>query len=102
MVLGAWYLLTMVQRVFFGTLREPSSHGHPAFDLSGREVATLAPIACFCLFLGVYPQPVLDVTRPDVRVIVLIADKARAASTSSHAAKTRQTGIALASTKEPG
>jgi len=100
MVLGAWYLLTMVQRVFFGTLREPSTHGHRALDLGGREVATLAPIACLCLFLGIYPQPVLDVIRTDVGVIVSIAEKARAASTSSHAAAGLGTGPALVSARE--
>jgi NADH-quinone oxidoreductase subunit M len=100
MVLGAWYLLTMVQRIFFGTLREPSSHGHSVFDLNGREVAALAPIACLCLFLGVYPQPVLDVTRTDVGVIVSIAEKAKAVSASSHALASQATRISLASAKE--
>jgi NADH-quinone oxidoreductase subunit M len=99
MVLGAWYLLTVVQRVFFGRLHEPPSHGHAALDLNGREVATLAPIACLCLFLGVYPQPVLDVTRSDIGVIVSIADKARAASAASAAAP-RTSGISVASAKE--
>jgi hypothetical protein len=53
-----------------------------------------------CLFLGVYPQPVLGVTRTDVGVIVSIAEKARAASTSSQAAAPQDTGISLASAKE--
>lgn len=29
-VLGAWYMLYLVQRVFFGPLNEPTSHGHGA------------------------------------------------------------------------
>jgi NADH-quinone oxidoreductase subunit M len=86
-VLGAWYLLTMVQRGFFGPLREPDLHDdhggghsgghggdHPARipDLRVREFAMLAPIAALCLWIGVSPQPLLDVIRPDVERIVSV------------------------------
>ncbi len=38
-VLGAWYMLWLVQRVFFGPLREPKHDpGEPVADLSLREV----------------------------------------------------------------
>jgi NADH-quinone oxidoreductase subunit M len=81
MFLGAWYLLTMVQRVFFGTLKEPPlpSHDkhHPIGDLNFREVLTIVPVFVFCVAIGVYPQPVLDAMRPDVGVIEAIADRAR-------------------------
>jgi NADH-quinone oxidoreductase subunit M len=66
-VLGAWYMLTLVMKVFFGEVREPEHAGHAVGDLDGREVATLAPIALACLFLGLYPQPVIDAMRPEVR-----------------------------------
>src|SRR5262249_11805719 len=37
-VLGAWYLLTMLQRVFFGPLKEPAHAEHePVRDLCFRE-----------------------------------------------------------------
>ena len=39
-VLGAWYMLWMVQRVFFGPLRE-RKHAEPIADLSLREVSGL-------------------------------------------------------------
>jgi NADH-quinone oxidoreductase subunit M len=76
-VLGAWYLMTMLRRVFFGPLREPAHHGPPVTDLSGREVWTLLPIAALCVVMGVYPQPVLNASRPDLEVIADIAKRAR-------------------------
>src|SRR6185437_1457567 len=44
-VLGAWYMLWLVERVFFRKLREPVHHEHdaPIRDMSLREVAALAP-----------------------------------------------------------
>jgi NADH-quinone oxidoreductase subunit M len=69
-VLGAWYLLTMLLRVFFGPVKEPHvgvEHGGQAItDLNLRELAALAPIALFCVIIGVYPQPVLNATRTDI------------------------------------
>ena len=48
-VLGAWYMLWLVQRVFFGPLKEADhSHGEPPVrDLSPREIAALAPLVVF-------------------------------------------------------
>ena len=71
-ILGAWYLLTMVRQVFFGELKEPSHEGHEIHDISPREIATLAPIMALCLLLGVYPQPILDSVKPDIDVVAKI------------------------------
>jgi NADH-quinone oxidoreductase subunit M len=69
-LLGAWYLLSMVRAVFFGPLQEPAHEGTaPAADLKPREIAALAPIVILCLLLGVYPQPVLDTAAPDIRIV---------------------------------
>jgi NADH-quinone oxidoreductase subunit M len=77
-VLGAWYMLTLVRRVFFGPVREPAHEGHgPRGDLNGREVAALAPIAVACVLIGVYPKLFLDTMRPDLGVVARIADRAR-------------------------
>ena len=75
-ILGAWYLLTMLRIVFFGALKEPvhEGEGHVA-DLGGREIATLAPILVLCLFLGVYPQPVINVMKPDVQLVADLLEK---------------------------
>ncbi len=77
-VLGAWYLMTMLRRVFFGPLKEPPHEGHgPVGDLNGRELAALAPIGILCVLLGVYPQPFFDVASRDLKVVAGIADDAR-------------------------
>jgi NADH-quinone oxidoreductase subunit M len=72
-VLGAWYLLTLVKALFYGEPHEPAHEGHgPVGDLNGREWLALGPIMALCLVLGVYPQPVIDTARPDVEVVAKI------------------------------
>jgi NADH-quinone oxidoreductase subunit M len=79
-ILGAWYLFTLLRRVFFGPVREPAHEGHgPVRDLNVRELAALLPIAAACVFLGVYPQPVLNAMRDDVARVSAIAENARQA-----------------------
>ena len=72
-LLGAWYLLTMVLRVFCGTLKEPVAEGHkPVADLGLRELAALAPIVALCFLLGIYPQPILNASKHDIDVVANI------------------------------
>jgi NADH-quinone oxidoreductase subunit M len=55
-VLGAWYMLWMIQRVFFGPLREPHDvEGTEVKDLNGREVLALAPLAVLVVWIGIQP-----------------------------------------------
>jgi NADH-quinone oxidoreductase subunit M len=69
-VLGAWYLLTLVQHVFMGPVKEPAHETHGGIrDLNFREVVTLVPIMALCVLLGVYPQPAIDTAKPDLKVI---------------------------------
>jgi NADH-quinone oxidoreductase subunit M len=75
--LSAWYTLTMVRRIFFGPVKEPQG-GAGATDLSGRERWAVAPVLGLCLFLGVLPQPVLDVMYRDVARLAQVGDDARA------------------------
>jgi NADH-quinone oxidoreductase subunit M len=74
-ILGAWYLLSMIQRVFFGPLQEPHHGDLPVADLKPREWAALVPIALLCLVLGVYPALVLASIRPEVQAIVQLYQK---------------------------
>ena len=78
-VLGAWYMLWLVQRVVFGppssadnaprrphaTTSEPPSERDA--DLNSREVAALAPLAVLALWIGLYPQFFLQRMDRDLR-----------------------------------
>jgi NADH-quinone oxidoreductase subunit M len=76
-VLGAWYMLSMVMKVFFGPVQEPAHEGLPARDLDGREYFALVPIAAVCLVLGLLPRVAIDPARPDLRVVARMAERAR-------------------------
>jgi NADH-quinone oxidoreductase subunit M len=78
-VLGAWYMMSLLRSVFFGEVHEPHHEGHAHVgDMDGREWAALAPIAAFCLLLGLYPKPFLDTVRPELRRTASVMDGARA------------------------
>lgn len=85
-VLGAWYLLGVLQKAFFGEVLEPDTHGVEVEDLNAREVLTLAPLAALCLYLGLFPQPLIDLIRPDVQGLVA----AQTASTGPAAVAVRE------------
>ncbi len=69
-VLGAWYLLDMLRRGFFGPLKEPASTHGPILDINMRELLSVVPLMALCLWIGVYPKPVLDIIEDDVRGVV--------------------------------
>lgn len=78
-VLGAWYLLTMLQHAFFGPLKEPTHGDEPITDLNIRELLAIGPIAAACLWIGLYPAPVLDLIRPDVAAVAALYPRAESA-----------------------
>ena len=95
-LLGAWYMLTMVRQIFFGPLKEPHHDGHGVIsDLNGRELATLLPIAVLCLALGVYPKPFFDTVRPEIQVVAGIAERARQRAEPSPTANAENAGAPL-------
>jgi NADH-quinone oxidoreductase subunit M len=74
-VLGAWYMLTMIQQAFFGPLHEPKQghhHPHEITDMNGREMFAIAPICVLCLLIGVMPQPLINTFQPDVDAVVAL------------------------------
>jgi NADH-quinone oxidoreductase subunit M len=86
LLLGAWYMLTMLKRVFFGAFKEPHfDEEHRVRDLNYRELAALVPIAVLCVVIGVKPMLFLDVANPDLKVVAGIADDARARAAASTA-----------------
>ncbi len=64
-VLGAWYMLLLVKRVFFGSPRERKHAGHIS-DLSFREVAALVPLCIVIVWIGVQPKFFLDRMAPSI------------------------------------
>jgi len=80
--LSSWYIMTMLQRVFFSPLKEPPPADPestvPPTDVSRREVFAFGSLAGLCLLLGLYPQPILDSLKTDVKALTLIGDGARA------------------------
>jgi len=71
-VLGAWYMLALVQRVFFGPLHE-THHGYeepPVADLSLREIGALCPLAVFVVWIGICPGFFLERLRGDLDPLV--------------------------------
>jgi NADH-quinone oxidoreductase subunit M len=64
-VLGAWYMLWLVERVLFGPLREPAGgnhHDHVISDLSLREGLALAPLVVWMFWIGLAPDYFLQRT----------------------------------------
>jgi NADH-quinone oxidoreductase subunit M len=56
-ILGAVYMLLLVERVFFGPMRNDANRGLP--DLSVREGFVLAPILVLIVVMGIAPMPFL-------------------------------------------
>ena len=61
-ILGAAYMLWMVQKVFFGGLTHRENQG--LHDLNLREFATVLPFLVLVLVMGLMPQPFLNRIAP--------------------------------------
>lgn len=67
-ILAAAYILWMLQRVIYGT---PAQHmASKLHDMNWREIGTLAPLAFFVFWIGLYPKPLLDVMHASVDHLV--------------------------------
>jgi NADH-quinone oxidoreductase subunit M len=56
LVLGAVFMLRLYQRTMFGRASTPAI---ALRDLTGREIAVLAPLVALAIWIGVHPAPVL-------------------------------------------
>ena len=63
-ILAAVYMLWMVQRVFFGPLKDPKNQN--LRDLSLREVLVMVPMILMIFWMGVYPKPFFEKMEPSV------------------------------------
>jgi NADH-quinone oxidoreductase subunit M len=62
-ILGAAYMLWMVQKVFFGPLSATGKNAHLG-DLGPREATLAFALIAVALFMGLVPQPFLDRIAP--------------------------------------
>jgi NADH-quinone oxidoreductase subunit M len=69
-ILSAVYMLWGYQQVFHGRTELVAGEGGLA-ELTWREGLVMAPLAVLIVFLGVYPQPVLDRISPSVDRLVV-------------------------------
>ena len=67
-ILSAGYALWLYRRAIFGVLDKESLKS--ILDLSGREIAILAPLVLLTIFFGFYPAPILNVTGAAVEHLV--------------------------------
>src|SRR5271165_1888144 len=64
-ILAAVYILWMYQRVAGGPVRDRVAG---MTDIRPRELLAVSPLIAAIIFVGVYPQPVLNIINPAVRV----------------------------------
>lgn len=73
LILAATYSLWLMQRAFYG----PAQSEEKLRDLNGRELATMISLMAILLWLGIYPQPVLDATRAPMAAVQAIYEAAK-------------------------
>ncbi len=68
-ILAAWYMLWMVQRVFYGKVTHEANRS--LRDLLPREVGLLVPLVLFMVWIGVAPTTFLKKSEPAVSHLLL-------------------------------
>ncbi|MBF0106011.1 MAG: NADH-quinone oxidoreductase subunit M [Deltaproteobacteria bacterium] len=89
-ILGAVYMLWLVERVFFG---EPKhTHGLGA-DLNLREVLVMSVMVFFVFWMGIYPKPLLNkLERATETVLLKLEDEREMALLTEQSSVTGQSG----------
>ncbi len=67
-ILAAVYMLSLVQKMFFGPLSNPKNKNLP--DLNVRETLALAPLIALIFVIGFFPNLFLDRARDSVATVV--------------------------------
>ena len=68
-ILAAVYTLNMIQKVFYGNTNVVTE---TMSDISLNEKIILSVIVCLIFMMGIYPQPVIELTREAVNSLVSI------------------------------
>jgi NADH-quinone oxidoreductase subunit M len=83
-ILSAVYLLTMYQKVSLGKISNPENRG--LADLTPREIAVLAPVVLFIVWIGVHPGTFTRISAASTRrTISLVRPGESAAAALSRA-----------------
>jgi NADH-quinone oxidoreductase subunit M len=84
-LLSAWYVLTMLQRVFFNPLKEPEpvEPATPPADVNRREFFAFGSLMVLCLVLGLFPQALIGSVKGDAAKLATIGEQARARATGT-------------------
>ncbi|MEX0614782.1 MAG: proton-conducting transporter membrane subunit, partial [Methylophaga sp.] len=69
LIVGAAYTLWMVKRVFFGEIA--NDNVAKLQDINGREFLLLGSLAAIVLFIGVWPEPLLNVMHASVEQLLM-------------------------------
>ena len=80
-ILSAAYALYLYRRAIFGVLDKPELANIK--DLSGREIALLAPLVVLVIYYGVHPGPILDASAASVAELVKSTQSVAAAVKSA-------------------
>ncbi|MFQ5536554.1 MAG: NuoM family protein [Gemmatimonadota bacterium] len=75
-IFAAYYMLPMVQKMWYNPLDKPENR--EVRDLSGREIAILAPMVALMIWIGWQPGPILHRMEPSVRAVLERVERARA------------------------
>jgi NADH-quinone oxidoreductase subunit M len=94
-IFAAYYLLPMVQTVFFNALDKDENRA--IADLSPREMAILAPLVALMIVIGWSPTPFLDRIEPSVRAVI---ERVEAAGAQASLLEQNDIEIATASPRE--
>jgi len=97
LVLACVYALWMMLRGFFGAATQERNIS----DLSAREMLVMAVMAAAIFWLGVFPQPTIDVTVPALDGVRKVARLAGEGSRSPDVAKFQQLKTGLGRTAKP-
>ncbi|MCC6131539.1 MAG: NADH-quinone oxidoreductase subunit M [Acidobacteria bacterium] len=68
MILSAIYMLTLIQKVFWGPVTQPVNNG--LTDINIWEFLGAMPLVAGIVILGVYPGPVLDLLKPSITFVL--------------------------------
>jgi len=75
-ILGALYMLWTYERVMFGPITRAVNE--TISDLTGREIAVMAPVIALMLFMGLFPRPLISRIEPSVTAMLARANVAEA------------------------